>query len=165
MGKAPSRGLTAEALWHWHIKPSSRLDALAAGRLDRSSLGVRSDVLGILLDEESEYLPRLGMPTSFGFRVEHVTVDRHIEHAFRPRCEAQRVDDVLVVGQQIRRRAHGTVGIVSGNAVFDVDNVQVQLPWRRVATLDGRLLLLEEMGFVASASNWFSAWPHRGVAP
>ncbi len=63
------------------------------------------------------------MPTSFGFRVENLTVDGHVEDSLRPGGECQRFYDMLIVVEKIRGRAHGAVEIVSGDAVLDVNHM------------------------------------------
>jgi hypothetical protein len=48
--------------------------------------------------------------TPFGvLRVQNVAVNHDVEHAFGTGNERQLTDDVLVVEQQILRRAHGAL--------------------------------------------------------
>ena len=76
------------------------------------------------------------MAASVMFRVEHLTVNGHVEDPFRASRKGQRLDDVLVVGEQIVCRAHGAGGIVSGDAVGDVYDVHWILVYVLFDTLE-----------------------------
>ncbi len=88
-----------------------------------SALGEPRDALGVAFREQLEHFSRISMPTGIGFRVKDVTVDGHVEHTFGTGGEGQTLDDVLIVVEKIRGRAHGAVEIVSGDAVLDVDHM------------------------------------------
>ena len=55
--------------------------------------------------------------------VQRLVVDDDVEHTLRPGHERQRLDDVLVVVQEIMGSAHGALGIVSRHAVGDADHM------------------------------------------
>jgi len=64
------------------------------------------------------------MSPGFGLGVDHFPVDGDVENPFDTGGESQRLNHVLVALEKICSRAHGAVGIVSGDAVGDVDDVQ-----------------------------------------
>lgn len=89
-----------------------------------SILGIARDAFGGAFREQFEHLARISVSTSSCLRVEKFPVNRYVEHTLSAGSEAQLLDGVLIIGQKIRGRAHGAVGIVSGDAVGDVDDVQ-----------------------------------------
>lgn len=50
---------------------------------------------------------------------DEIAVHEHIKDAGRAGDESQFLDDVLVVLDKFCCRAHGAIGVVSGNAVFN----------------------------------------------
>ena len=68
----------------------------------------------------------LGVAAGLVLRVQSPAVHDDVEHSLGPGDQRQFADDVLVVGQEITDRAHGAGGIVSGDAVLDVDHVHVR---------------------------------------
>jgi len=68
---------------------------------------VATHVLGVASFEEIEHLSGLGVTTQVVFGEERLSVDGHVEDTFGPHREAQRVDDVLEVVDQVIGRAHG----------------------------------------------------------
>lgn len=55
----------------------------------------------VLLDEQLEDFPWLGVAADRVFREENLTVDGHVEHALGSGSEGERADDVLVVAEDV----------------------------------------------------------------
>jgi len=55
--------------------------------------------------------------------VEQLAVNSHIEYALGPCGQSQGFDDVLIVGENIRDRAHGAREVVSRDAILEVDHM------------------------------------------
>lgn len=81
------------------------------------------DVVGVPLGEAPEHLARVGVTSFHVLGEQNLAVNRNVEDALVAPDDAELPDDVSVTSQQIPHRAHGTVGIVSGDAVREVDAV------------------------------------------
>ena len=95
------------------------------GGASPSGLAVQGDSVAVFLLEQLENLARFGMSARLRLRIQKLPVDSHVEHALRPGRESEGIDYMLVTAQDVACRAHGTGEIVSGDAVGDVDYVQV----------------------------------------
>lgn len=63
------------------------------------------------------------MAAEFLLRKKNLAVDDQFERAACTGYERERLDDMLVVTQNIGRRTDGPFCVVSGNAVFERDDV------------------------------------------
>jgi hypothetical protein len=97
---------------------------------------IAGDSLGIGLGEEVQYLTWLSVTSQGVLGEEGLSIDSDVEHPLGAHGESQRGDDVLIVGDEIACRAHGTAGIVSGDAVGDVDHVHDDLRWTGPSSID-----------------------------
>jgi hypothetical protein len=75
------------------------------------------------LTEQAEHLAGLGVTAGRVLGVQEFAVDLDVEDTLAPGHQRDVTDDVLVVVEQVVHRAHGTVGIVSRNAVGQPDVV------------------------------------------
>jgi hypothetical protein len=73
--------------------------------------------------EQVQDLAVLSMAADVDLAVELLAVHDHFEGAGRSHDEPKLVNHVLIVGEKVAGRAHGAIGIVSGNAVGDVDSM------------------------------------------
>jgi hypothetical protein len=104
----------------------------------RLRLRVPRHVLAIPLGEQLEDLTGLGMTTGGGLRIEKLTIDGNVEDTLGAGRQSEGVHDMLVLAQDVGRRAHGAVEIVSGDAVCDVDRVHGFFEAHRSLGLHGR---------------------------
>ncbi len=81
------------------------------------------DVVGVPFGEAPEHLARVGVASFHVLGEQNLPVHRDVEDALVAPNDAEFTDDVSVASQQVPHRAHGTVGIVSGDAVREVDAV------------------------------------------
>ena len=86
-------------------------------------VGIDGDVGADYAAEDSEHLAGLGVPAGGVLGVDEVPVDDDFEGAVVTGDQSKFLDDVLVVAQQVADRAHGVGGIISGDAVGDLDVV------------------------------------------
>ena len=114
-----------------------------------SGLGLRVswNTVAVLVGKEFENLAGFGVPPCLRLRIEDFTVNCHVKDSLRTCSEGERLDCMLIVPKNVRGRAHGTVEIVSGNAVGDIydvhgsplrqlhDNESISKPWDQL--LDG----------------------------
>jgi hypothetical protein len=127
--------------------------------------------------EQRQYLTGLSVTSGALLGKQHLAVDDDLECALAPGDHAQVLDDVLVVVQQLSHRAHGTVGVVSGHAVRELDAVAVRghttkPTVRRISeSLANVILSSRRIHFVADVDGALargeshSAWSHsRSVA-
>jgi cold shock protein len=92
---------------------------IAPGRKGPEAVGVKvvwersafvgRDAGGVLLPEQGQHLTGLRVAAHRALGVERAVVDDDLEHALRPGDQRQRLDDVLVVVQQIMCGAHGAL--------------------------------------------------------
>jgi len=71
------------------------------------------------LADEAGQLIRFGVSTRGVLGVDQVAVHHHVEDAFVARYQGELFDHMLVRTENLTGRAHGAVGIVSRDAVFD----------------------------------------------
>ena len=108
----------------------------------RLLLTVDGHSLSVLVHEQLEHLAWFGMATGLGFGVDQFSVDRYVEHTLGACRQRQRSDDVLVAREDVFGRAHGTVEIVSGYAILDID------------VMHGRITLATGVRPVALTTPW-----------
>ena len=96
----------------------SLLDLIVASR---TRIGL--DRRGYDIAKELENLARLRVTTCCTLGEQQLAIDGHVEDTACSGDQRQLADDVLVVMEEVPRRAHGTVGIVSRHAVGDADSM------------------------------------------
>ena len=101
------------------LPPKVGLASRCCSRSGSEPSDVRADVFG----EQFEDFTIVGVTARLTLAVEHLTIHHDIEDAGGAGDQTKVLDDMLVVAEQIIRHAHGAIGIVSGNAVGDLDTV------------------------------------------
>lgn len=85
------------------------------------SCAVAGNAVAERIGEELQDFTGVRMAPGVALGVDVLAVNDDIEDAGAPGHESQVSDHMLVVAEQVVRRAHGAVGIVSRNAVGDRD--------------------------------------------
>ena len=86
------------------------------------------------------HLTRVGMPSERCLREEHVAVEGYFEPATGARHEGGATDQRGPAAQELSRQTGGSIGVVSGDAVLDLENV----PW--VRRFGGHVRSLDTLG-------------------
>lgn len=86
-------------------------------------LGIWLHVGANELFEQCQHLTRLGMAAELFFREEQLTVYPEVKGTLTAHDKRKRVDDVLVVAQNIFRHTDGAFAVVSGHAIFKRNRV------------------------------------------
>ena len=112
-------------LWIAGFDVSRGCERVESGRAASDSGAVDRHTVTEAFDEQAQNLTRLRVAPGTCLGVERLAVNDDIEHPSSTGDERQRLDHVLIVREEILRRAHGASRIVSRYAIRDGDDVLV----------------------------------------
>jgi hypothetical protein len=83
-------------------------------------MGFAHSTNGLLTDQilhQPQHFSRLGVAMQLQLRIDQLSIDRHLKATAIRRHERDRLDQMLIILEQLLCQAHGPIGVMSNRAV------------------------------------------------